>query len=295
MVEVAADVGYVGAAVAPVVARAGVSRRTFYELFDGREDCFLAAFEWGVEQIRAATVEAYRSQRLWRDKVRYALATLLSLLDSEHELARTCVIEALGAGPLVLKCRGQALDELIAGLDTDAPKPRGVSGPPALAAEGAVGGAFSVIHARLLTRAKAGEGGGQPLLDLHGQLMGMIALPYLGPRAAGEETTRTAPELPKRQVGRPRGDGGRLVERLDMRLTYRTVRCLVFIGEHPGVSNREVAEGAEISDEGQASKLLGRLVKLDLVANSRPPGPGLPNRWALTLRGEQLLSSVQGR
>ena len=50
MVEVAADVGYLGAAVAPVVARAGISRRTFYELFEGREDCFLAAFDWAVEQ-----------------------------------------------------------------------------------------------------------------------------------------------------------------------------------------------------------------------------------------------------
>jgi AcrR family transcriptional regulator/DNA-binding MarR family transcriptional regulator len=298
MVEVAADIGYAGAAVAPVVARAGVSRRTFYELFEGREDCFLAAFEWGIEQIRAMVVDAYRSQRLWRDRIRHALAALLSLLDSEPQLARTCMVEALGAGPLVLKRRGEALEELVAGLDADAPTPRGALGARALAGEGVVGGVFSLIHARLLTQASAvvGKGAtGQPLVDLHGQLMGMVALPYLGPRAAREETTRTAPELPKREVSRPRGDGGRLVERLDMRLTYRTVRCLVFIGEHPGVSNREVAEGAEISDEGQASKLLGRLVKLDLVANSRPPGPGLPNRWALTPRGEQLLSSVQGR
>jgi AcrR family transcriptional regulator len=64
MVEVAAEGGYLGAAVAPVVARAGVSRRTFYELFDGREDCFLAAFDWGVEQTRAVMLEAYASQAL---------------------------------------------------------------------------------------------------------------------------------------------------------------------------------------------------------------------------------------
>ncbi len=298
MVEVAADVGYGGAAVAPVVGRAGVSRRTFYELFDGREDCFLAAFGWGIAQVRTVMVDAYRSQRLWREKVRHALTALLLLLDSEPQLARTCVVEALGAGPLVLRRRGEALDELVAGIEADAPTPRGALGARALAGEGVVGGAFSVIHARLLTSgtATAGEDrSAQPLIELHGQLMGMIVLPYLGPRAAGEEAARAAPELPSPEVNRPRGDHGRLIERLDMRLTYRTVRCLVFIGEHPGVSNREVAEGAEISDEGQASKLLSRLVKLDLVANSRPPGPGLPNRWALTPRGEQLLSSVQGR
>src|SRR5450755_1830932 len=72
MVEVASEAGYVGAAVAPVVARAGVSRRTFYELFDGREDCFLAAFEWGVAHAREVMVESYASQRSWRERVRYA-------------------------------------------------------------------------------------------------------------------------------------------------------------------------------------------------------------------------------
>ena len=73
MVEVAAEGGYLGAAVAPVVARAGVSRRTFYELFDGREECFLAAFEWGVGQARMVVAEAHRSQRSWRDRVRSVL------------------------------------------------------------------------------------------------------------------------------------------------------------------------------------------------------------------------------
>src|ERR1022692_5235573 len=107
MVEVAAEQGYIGAAVAPVVARAGVSRRTFYELFEGREECFLAAFEWGVGQARAVVGEAYRSQRSWREGVRCALAALLCLLDSEPELARVCAIEALAAGKLVLRRRAE--------------------------------------------------------------------------------------------------------------------------------------------------------------------------------------------
>jgi AcrR family transcriptional regulator/DNA-binding MarR family transcriptional regulator len=289
MVDVVAEVGYVNAAVAPVVARAGVSRRTFYELFNGREDCFLAAFEWGVEQVRTLVVDVYSSQRLWRDKMRHALAALLLLFDAQPQLARMCIVEAMGAGQVVLGRRNEVMAELIAVLEAQAPKPRSVPGGPLLAAEAIVGGAFSVIHARLIDRASA------PLIGLHGQLMGLIALPYLGPRAAGEETGRPVPDLPKQALVRVRGEDGRLLGRLDMRLTYRTVRCLLFIGEYPGVSNREVAEGAEISDEGQASKLLGRLAKLDLVANSRPPGPGLPNRWTLTPRGEQLLSSVHSR
>ena len=320
MIEVAAVEGYIGAAVAPVVARAGVSRRTFYELFEGREDCFLAAFEWGIKQARQVVVEAYGSGRSWRDRVRRALAALLGLLDSEPELARVCVIEALGAGRLVLERRAQALDELVAALGADAPRPRGSSGAPLLTGEGIVGGAFSVIHGALLARAAlpsgrphdkpnpsardtpVGEGHGardpqapRPLISLHGQLMALIALPYLGPRAAGEELTRTAPDVNVPARTRVSGDGGRLLERLDMRLTYRTVCCLIFIGEHPGSSNREIAHGAEISDEGQTSKLLGRLDRLGLIANTRPHGPGYPNYWTLTGHGQQVLSAVQGR
>jgi AcrR family transcriptional regulator len=307
MVEVAAEVGYIGAAVAPVVARAGVSRRTFYELFEGREDCFLAAFEWGVEQARSAVVEAYGLQRSWRERVRHALAALLALLDSEPELARACAIEALGAGKLVLERRAQVLNELIAALDASAPRARGAVEPPLLTAEGVVGGAFSVIHARLLEQGAAADRGSArtptgetdpspgPMIQLHGQLMALIALPYLGPSAAGEELTRPAPDVPAPAKATAGGGSGRLLERLDMRLTYRTVRCLLFIGEHPGSSNREIAQGAEVPDEGQTSKLLGRLDRLGLIANTRPHGPGYPNYWTLMPHGEQVLGAVQGR
>jgi AcrR family transcriptional regulator len=310
MVEVAAEQGYMGAAVAPVVARAGVSRRTFYELFDGREDCFLAAFEWGVAQARGVMAEAYGSQRSWRDRVRFALAALLALLDAEPELARICVVEALAAGKLVLARRSQVSDELIAALGAGAPQARGGSdGLPLLTAEGVVGGAFSVVHGRLLearlddaesdrvSDGAGGAGGGRPLIDLHGQLMALIALPYLGPRVAGEELTRSAPVPPAREPPRPRpdGTGRRLLERLDMRLTYRTVRCLMFIGEHPASSNREIARGADMADEGQTSKLLSRLTRLDLIVNSQTHGPGHPNRWTLTHHGEQILSAVHAR
>jgi AcrR family transcriptional regulator len=305
MVEVSAELGYIGAAVAPVVARAGVSRRTFYELFDGREECFLAAFEWGAGQARSVLLEAYRSQRSWRDRVRHGLAALLGFLDSEPELARVCVIEALGAGKLVLRRRAHLLDELIAALDSQAPRARGAGEMPLLTAEGIVGGAFSVIHGRMLEGRldETPEGGTRPLIDLHGQLMALITLPYLGPRVAGEELTRPASEVPRREIAALRLDGGplsrgagggRLLERLDMRLTYRTVRCLVFVAEHPGSSNREIARGAEVPDEGQASKLLARLVRLDLIANSQAHGPGHPNRWTLTSRGSQVLSTVRG-
>ena len=192
MVEVASEHGFLGAAVGRVVKRAGVSRRTFYDLFDGREDCFLAAFDWGVEQASEQVAGAYVRESSWRDGIRAALASLLVLLDSEPQLARVCVVEALGAGTLVLERRAAVMRRLAGALRSGAPRARGSAcEPPLLTAEAILGGAFSVIHTRL---SLGGEG---PLSDLLGQLMALIALPYLGPRAAGKSSRAPRPTSPR--------------------------------------------------------------------------------------------------
>jgi AcrR family transcriptional regulator len=89
MVEVASERGAVNVTVAHVVARSGVSRRTFYEIFQDREDCFLAAFDDGIVRIANEVIPAYeaagRTQRAhsWREKIRAGLTALLQILDDE--------------------------------------------------------------------------------------------------------------------------------------------------------------------------------------------------------------------
>jgi hypothetical protein len=74
-----------------------------------------------------------------------------------------------------------------------------------------------------------------------------------------------------------------------MRLTYRTVRVLVVIGGRPGASNREIAQGSGIADQGQISKLLTRLRGLDLVENKgEGQAKGAANAWYLTERGTEV-------
>src|SRR5579864_4531053 len=89
--------------VADVVARAGISRRTFYEYFEDREECFQLTFEWGVRRARAVMAEAYARESRWLDGIRTALAALLALMDEEPALARLCVVRALGGGAEVLQ------------------------------------------------------------------------------------------------------------------------------------------------------------------------------------------------
>src|SRR4051812_43743942 len=58
MAEVAAEKGYANTVVADVIARAGVSRRTFYELFRDKQDCFLAAYAETVELLSSGVIAA---------------------------------------------------------------------------------------------------------------------------------------------------------------------------------------------------------------------------------------------
>lgn len=72
-----------------------------------------------------------------------------------------------------------------------------------------------------------------------------------------------------------------------MRLTYRTMRVLLAIAEHPGSTNREVAERSDTKDEGQISRLLARLHDHTLIENTGEGKPrGGPNAWRLTERGD---------
>jgi predicted transcriptional regulator len=152
-----------------------------------------------------------------------------------------------------------------------------------LAAEGVVGSVFTVLHVRLL------DSGREPLSSLLGPLMSMVVLPYLGSAAARRELNRRAPEVATNRHSRPPRTRVDPLEGLSMRLTYRTVRVLMFMAEHPGASNREVAEGAEVADAGQISKLLSRLARLGLAEN-RGGGQrnGAANAWHLTAHGVRL-------
>ncbi len=258
LVEVAAERGVGQASVAHVVARAGVSRRTFYELFEDREDCFLAAFDHAFGRATEMVVPAYEAGRGWRERIRAGLTALLRFLDEEPGLGGLLVVDSLSAGPRALEYREGVIEALIAAVDLGRLEGKAAGARPPLTAEGVVGAVFSVVHARMLKRrAAAGAGsrrGGEPaFLGLLNQLMGMIVMPYLGTAAAKRELARPAPKV--RAVQHVTVDP---LRELDMRLTYRTIRVLAAVAGSPGASNRQIADTAGVADQGQISKLLTR-------------------------------------
>jgi AcrR family transcriptional regulator/DNA-binding MarR family transcriptional regulator len=283
MAEVASERGAGAASVAHVVACAGVSRRTFYDFFEDREECFLAAFELALAQAAKRVLPAWQESGVWRERVRAALTALLVFLDEEPALARLCVVQALAAGPRALGRRGEVLRALTVAVDGGREEVRRGIEPPPLAADGVIGGVLSVIHTRLL------EDHEKPLVGLLGELMSMIVLPYQGPATARRELHKSGPT----PSVRPRERRADPLEGLAMRITYRTVRVLMAIASHPAASNRQVAGDAGIADQGQISKLLTRLQHLGLIENhGEGSSKGAPNAWQLTAKGRQVEQAI---
>lgn len=117
MVEAVADKGYARVAVADVIQRAGVSRKTFYEQFANKEDCFLAAYDAGVDNLLAAIDSALAETAPdWLAAARRAVEAYLDLMAANPPFARAFLIEVLGAGPEALRRRAVVQERFAAQL-----------------------------------------------------------------------------------------------------------------------------------------------------------------------------------
>jgi AcrR family transcriptional regulator len=270
---------------------AGVSNKTFYDLFSDREDCFLAAFDYAIDELSRAVLPAWETEKEWSARVRAALGALLSALDREPALCTLVFVEALGAGPRVLERRVEVFKMLAGAIDRGRAGAKEARVLSSLTAEGIAGATFGVIYARL------SQDDSEPLTGLLNQLMATIVLPYRGHAAAAREYARL--DFGLSDVSH-NARGGRLVAAarkpaapLDFRLTVRTQMVLAAVAERPGGSNRRVSDAAGVADQGQISRLLARLQGLGLLRNAGGETLGIPNAWHLTPRGEEIARLTQ--
>ncbi len=295
-VSVIDELGYAHTTVAQITTRARVSRRTFYELFTNREECLTAVLDQAVGTLTVEVAAQDAADLPWLERIRGGLHTILVFFDREPALARVCVVQALRGGPRTLERRERILATLAGTLDAGSRD--GARGSAArgsvltpLTAEGLVGAAVAVVHARLLRREP------EPLRGLLGELMAMIALPYRGPAAARREHVRPIEIVPA-AADPDQTIGGRYasdpLRDVPMRLTFRTARVLEGVAERPGASNRALADYAGVSDPGQISKLLARLERVGLLTNmGSGHAKGEPNAWTLTPKGTQVAQSIR--
>jgi AcrR family transcriptional regulator len=186
MIKTVTEIGYNTLTVQNVLTRAGISRPTFYEQFEDKEDCFLAAFDASAarmrERIEAAVADAGPS---WRERLRSGIAELLRFIVEEPEEARMVIVEARASSPAGLLRRDEMLDRYAGCID--ALIRRELAEPPsAIAAAGVVGGIESVLYARL----QKGETEG--LDSLLPSLMYFAVLTYAGEKVAAEELDNPA-------------------------------------------------------------------------------------------------------
>lgn len=179
--EAVAEQGYATTTVADIIARARLSRRTFYEHFTDKEECFLAAYDTVVEQMLAGVGHAYEGGGSdWTRRVHDGLEAFIQYLVDEPAFARMCIVEVVAAGPEARGRRDAAMRVFVEFLEPGrAQAPKGVV-VPELAADIVVGGIYEIIYTRLL------RDSAQELLEMLPQLVYCALVPFVGHRAADD-------------------------------------------------------------------------------------------------------------
>jgi len=111
-----ADKGYSRVTVGDVVSEAGVSRRTFYEQFSDKEDCFLAAYATGTEALIKDMVAAslgLGDDADWREVLQVAIDSYVGGLAADPEFAKTFLVDVLGAGHAAVELRVQVYEQFV--------------------------------------------------------------------------------------------------------------------------------------------------------------------------------------
>jgi AcrR family transcriptional regulator len=171
VVEAVAERGYEATTIGVVVEAAKISRRTFYEHFEGKEDCFLAAYEMIDAHVRDSMLTAPGAGEPWPDRVRARLAALLDVLARDTAVARCYLVEPLAAGGEVAGRYRDAMQLLAEALR---PEPE----PSALDVEVRDQALIGGVATLLVRRLNAGTADRLP--ELLPDLVELVLAPYLG-------------------------------------------------------------------------------------------------------------------
>jgi len=174
------EVGYQKTTVSLIGQRASVSKSDFYKHFESKDECFVAAYDTAIEQIRervTAACEEVEGEQ-WPQRVEKALDALLRLFAAQPAVASMALVEGLRAGRGVYDRYQAAVDTFVQYLREGAPTTvEGVEIPEATA-EAVIGGIASLLGRRVL----AGEA--EKLSGLFPEILEFTFTAYLGAEEA---------------------------------------------------------------------------------------------------------------
>ena len=187
LAQVVAESGYADLTVEAVVARAGVSRRTFYQHFSNKEDAFLAAYGAFAACVLERVEQAQRSETNFARQAEAILRAVLQQLADNPAAAHMLVVEVLAAGPKAIERRNAALrlmTEIVNRTTCALAVEQGQQPPPMITAETVVDGLVEVVYNRVQRRETSA------LPQLLPDLVYCALLPYVGSAAAAAEHSR---------------------------------------------------------------------------------------------------------
>src|SRR5436305_3209567 len=175
-----AEKGYRTVTIPDITQHARVSRRVFYANFEGKEECFLAAFEVVVEHVHELATEALAGVGEWPEKAVATARAALVFFAEEPDLARLCLVESQAAGPVVAARFHEAVHELVPYLEQGRCQRQAERELPPTTEESTIGALV------MLASRKVGAGEAEQLRDLLPEFTEFILAPYLGAERAGE-------------------------------------------------------------------------------------------------------------
>jgi AcrR family transcriptional regulator len=182
LAEAIAENGYAGTTIAHITRHAAVSRRTFYEHFASKDECFVAAYDTVMAELRERVGQAFEQEDDWPHAVKAGIAAMLRFLAAEPNLARLCMVEALVAGPVVVERYDSAIQSFVpyfqSGREGRSPEVLARLSPTT--EEALVGGMMSLISRRIIA------GKTDQLESLLPDLVEFTLTPYLGSDEAAE-------------------------------------------------------------------------------------------------------------
>jgi AcrR family transcriptional regulator len=178
--------GYEDTKITDIVELAAVSRPTFYEHFEGKDQCFAAAYDDGVERLSTTVATAITDDRGWAIRLSVGLRAGLDFLAADPPLAHLLLVEALAAARPARLEHERSLARLAQALRPPAAElPRGV-GLSEETARLLAGGLASHLSGRVL----AGEA--EALAESHELLLEYLLTPSLPAARGGAGERRVA-------------------------------------------------------------------------------------------------------
>jgi AcrR family transcriptional regulator len=182
LAEAVAENGYAGTTIAHITRHAAVSRRTFYEHFNSKDECFVVAYETVMKELHQRVGEAFDREEEWPQAIRAGIAAMLEFLASEPHLARLSMVEALVAGPVVVERYDAAIQSLVPYFQAgrEGRSEEVLAGLSPTTEEALVGGRVSLISRRIFADRT------EELVSLLPDLVEFTLTPYLGSSEAAK-------------------------------------------------------------------------------------------------------------